>query len=58
MRIKETLSAVLILGFSALLFVNFGEQVSGYMNFEEALQSGETVHAVGAWAEKRSTNLL
>lgn len=42
-----------MLGFSALLFVSFGEQVGGYMNFQEAEAAGASAHVVGEWLEDR-----
>jgi cytochrome c-type biogenesis protein CcmE len=55
MKLKTTIGLVLIVGFSGLLFVNFGQQVSGYMSFAEAEESGQTAHVVGTWAETRPT---
>ena len=55
MKIKTIAGLVLIAGFSGLLFLNFGQQVSGYMTFAEAAESEQTVHVVGTWAEARPT---
>lgn len=40
-----------MLGFGGLLFVNFGQQVGGYMNFAEAAETGASAHVVGEWVE-------
>jgi len=32
-----------------MLFMNFGQQVGGYMNFEQAEESGASAHVVGMW---------
>lgn len=42
-------------GFAGLLLLNFGNQVGGYMNFEQASQSGSQAHVVGTWVEDRPT---
>jgi len=34
---------------SSMLLLNFGQQVGGYMNFEEAEDSGSSAHVVGMW---------
>ncbi len=53
MKPKSIIGLVLMLGFSALLFVSFGEQVGGYMNFQEAEATGASAHVVGEWLEER-----
>lgn len=53
MRPKAIIGLVLMLGFSALLFVSFGEQVGGYMSFQEAEAAGASAHVVGEWLEER-----
>lgn len=40
-----------MLGFGGLLFVNFGQQVGGYMNFTEAEATGASAHVVGEWVQ-------
>ena len=40
-----------MLGFGALLFLNFGQQVGGYMDFVEAEETGAEAHVVGTWVE-------
>lgn len=53
MKPKTLIGLVAMVGFAGLLFVNFGSQVGGYMNFQEAAQSGAKAHVVGTWAEDR-----
>lgn len=52
-RPKTVVGIVLLVGFSALLFANFGQQVGGYMSFEEAHATGTSAHIVGTWVEER-----
>jgi len=56
MKWKTILGLAGMIGFGTLLFVNFGSQVGGYMNFEQAARTGATAHVVGTWAEDRPTN--
>ena len=56
MKPKTIVGLVLLLGFGTLLFANFGEQVGGYMSFEEAHASGATAHVVGGWVKERHFN--
>ena len=51
MKKKTIFGAVLMIGFASLLLFNFGEQVGGYMNFEQATASGSRAHVVGKWVE-------
>lgn len=53
MRPKTIIGLVLILGFGTLLFANFGEQVGGYMNFEQAEATGASAHVVGNWVKEQ-----
>lgn len=53
MRPKTIIGLVLILGFGTLLLTNFGEQVGGYMHFEEAAATGASAHVVGNWVKER-----
>lgn len=53
MKPKTIIGLVLMLGFTGLLFVSFGEQVGGYMNFQEAEAAGANAHVVGEWLEDR-----
>lgn len=52
MKPKTIVGLVMIVGFSSLLFLNFGQQVGGYMNFEEAQATGQTAHVVGMWVNE------
>lgn len=56
MKWKTLLGLAGMLGFGALLFVNFGSQVGGYMTFEEAARTGAEAHVVGTWVEDRPTH--
>lgn len=56
MKWKTVFSLAGIFGFGALLFLNFGSQVSGYMSFEEAAQTDAAAHVVGTWVEDRPTH--
>jgi cytochrome c-type biogenesis protein CcmE len=56
MKWKTIIGLAAMLGFGTLLFVNFGSQVGGYMNFEQAAQTGASAHVVGTWAEDRPTH--
>lgn len=49
MKKKNLIGFALMLAFASLLFLNFGEQVGGYMDFEEALETGTDAHVVGYW---------
>lgn len=51
MKAKSIVGFVLILGFSSVLLLNFGSQVGGYMDFEQAEATGSTAHVVGMWVE-------
>ncbi|PIQ60074.1 MAG: hypothetical protein COV99_12210 [Bacteroidetes bacterium CG12_big_fil_rev_8_21_14_0_65_60_17] len=51
MNTKKIVGFLLIIGFSSLLLLNFGNQVGGYMNFEEAESAGASAHVVGMWVE-------
>ena len=56
MKWKTVIGLAAMLGFGTLLFVNFGSQVGGYMNFEQAARTGSSAHVVGTWAQKRPTH--
>ena len=49
MKTKNVVGLVLMLGFASLLFLNFGEQVGGYMDFTQAAETGAAAHVVGYW---------
>jgi len=53
MRTKTIIGIVLIVGFTSVLLMNFGQQVGGYMNFAEAEESGSKAHVVGDWVTER-----
>lgn len=53
MKPKTIIGLVVMVGFGGLLFLNFGQQVGGYMSFEEAEAAGTAVHVVGTWAKSR-----
>jgi len=56
MKWKSIIGLVAMAGFAGLLLFNFGSQVGGYMNFEQAAQTGGKAHVVGTWVEDRSTH--
>jgi len=64
MKTKTIIGLVLMIGFTGLLFMNFGQQVGGYMDFEEAAATGAKAHVVGQWVQEqqfsydRSTNVF
>ncbi len=49
MKSKNILGVAFIVGFIALAFMNFGSSVGGYMDFEEAKNTGVKAHVVGKW---------
>lgn len=55
MKKKTLLGLVAMIGFAGVLLFNFGSQVGGYMNFEQASASEARAHVVGTWAEDRPT---
>ncbi len=56
MQLKTVVGLVALTGFAALLLLNFGNQVGGYMNFDEATQSDAKAHVVGTWVEDQPTH--
>ena len=46
---KTILGVAIMIAFGSLLLMNFGEQVGGYMNFDQAEVSGSRAHVVGEW---------
>ncbi len=54
MKWKTIVGVVILVGFSTLLFLNFGQQVGGYMNFAQAAESGSSAHVVGTWVADQS----
>ena len=55
MKWKSIIGLVAMAGFAGLLLMNFGSQVSGYMNFEQAADTGSKAHVVGTWVKERPT---
>ena len=53
MKPKTIAGLVLMVGFAVLLFLNFGTQVGGYMNFAEAEKTGTNAHVVGQWVKEQ-----
>ncbi len=53
MKAKTIIGLALIVGFASLLLLSFGEQVGGYMTFDEAQAAGTEVHVVGDWAAEQ-----
>jgi cytochrome c-type biogenesis protein CcmE len=51
MKLKTIIGLVLIAGFTAMLLLNFGQQVGGYMDFSQAEETGARAHVVGYWAK-------
>lgn len=51
MKPKTLIGLGLMVGFAALLFMNFGSQVGGYMDFEQAAATGSQAHVVGTWVK-------
>jgi cytochrome c-type biogenesis protein CcmE len=51
MKTKTILGAVFLVGFTGLLLTSFGQQVGGYMDFEQAAAAGSSAHVVGMWVE-------
>lgn len=55
MNRKTIIGLVLLVAFASLLLLNFGNQVGGYMNFDEAARTGAKAHVVGTWATEAPT---
>ena len=53
MKTKNIIGIAFIVGFIALAFMNFGSSVGGYMNFDEADQTGASAHVVGTWVSTK-----
>ncbi|MCY4223235.1 MAG: cytochrome c maturation protein CcmE [Bacteroidetes bacterium] len=53
---RTIISLVALVGFSSLLLLNFGNQVSGYMHFSEAEASGASAHVVGIWVQPETAH--
>lgn len=55
MKWKSIVGLIGMAGFAGLLLFNFGSQVGGYMDFQQAAQTGSQAHVVGTWVEDRPT---
>ncbi|MFP4228826.1 MAG: cytochrome c maturation protein CcmE [Salinivenus sp.] len=55
MKKKTLVGLVAMIGFAGVLLFNFGSQVGGYMDFEQASASEARAHVVGTWEEDRPT---
>ena len=55
MKWKSITGLIAMAGFAGLLLFNFGSQVGGYMDFEQAARTGSQAHVVGNWVEDRPT---
>ncbi|MEM1126327.1 MAG: cytochrome c maturation protein CcmE [Bacteroidota bacterium] len=53
MKPKNIVGMLLLVGFASVLFVNFGAQVGGYMDFSTAAQTGSSAHVVGYWVDQQ-----
>ena len=56
MKPKTIIGLVLLVGFTSLLLLNFGEQVGGYMNFAQAADTGARAHVVGEWVRDQGSS--
>jgi len=56
MKKKNLIGIGVLLVFFSLLLFSFGEQVGGYMNFEEAARTGARAHVVGHWVDSQDTH--
>lgn len=54
MKPKTLFGIVLLVGFSSLLLLNFGDQVGGYMNFDQAFETGSKAHVTGDWVKEQA----
>ena len=54
MKAKTIIGLVAMIGFSSLLFLNFGQQVGGYTDFAQAESTGATAHVVGQWVQEQN----
>ncbi|QXD14148.1 cytochrome c maturation protein CcmE [Rhodocaloribacter litoris] len=53
MNKKTIIGLVLLIGFTSVLFLNFGQQVGGYMDFARAAETGSKAHVVGQWVKEQ-----
>ncbi|MEM1096435.1 MAG: cytochrome c maturation protein CcmE [Bacteroidota bacterium] len=54
MKKKNIIGMVLIIGFGAMVLINFGSSVGGYMDFTEAERTNSDAHVAGTWVEEQS----
>lgn len=55
MKLKTIIGLALMVGFASLLFLNFGQQVGGYMSFDEAAEARAEAHVAGTWDRSHPT---
>ncbi len=54
MKPKVIVGVIAIVGFTSLLFYNFGNSISMYVSFNQASsQNGDNVHVVGTWDQEK-----
>ncbi len=54
MKPKVIVGVIAIIGFTSLLFYNFGNSISMYVSFNQATsQNGDNVHVVGTWDQAK-----
>jgi len=56
MKPKTLIGLLAMVGFASLLLFNFGNQVGGYMSFDEAEQTGARAHVVGQWVKDQQAH--
>lgn len=54
MNKKTIFGLVLMAAFTSLLFFSFGDQVQGYMDFQQAANTGSRAHVVGTWMKDQA----
>ena len=55
MKPKTIIGILALLAFASVLLFSFGEQVGGYMDFEEAARTNARAHVVGTWVADKAT---
>ncbi|HKI45890.1 MAG TPA: cytochrome c maturation protein CcmE [Balneolales bacterium] len=55
MKPKVIFGVIAIVGFTSLLFYNFGNSISTYVNFDQAshMNGSENIHVVGRWDKNK-----
>jgi cytochrome c-type biogenesis protein CcmE len=53
MRPKTIVGIVLMVAFTSMLMISFGNQVGGYMDFVQAAEAGSRAHVVGNWVREQ-----